>query len=136
MNDASTKPYLIRAIYEWCNDRGLTPYLAVQVDDTTRVPLEHAKNGEIVLNISHTATRNLVLGNDKILFSARFNGVSREIMVPVSSVLGIFARETGHGLYFGAEGGDTPAAMTETMEGPSEPQDSPPRGKPDLKIVK
>lgn len=135
MNDTSTKPYLIRAIYEWCNDRGLTPYLAVQVGDATRVPLEHAKNGEIVLNISHTATRNLVLGNDNILFSARFNGVSREIMVPVASVLGIFARETGHGLYFGADGSEAVPSLTEQAE-PNEPSDSPPRGKPDLKIVK
>ncbi len=79
MAELSTKPYLIRAIYEWCSDSGLTPYLNVKVDETTKVPVEYVKNGEIVLNISQSATRNLTIGNDMIQFSARFNGVSREV---------------------------------------------------------
>ena len=79
---SSTTPYLIRAIWEWCVDNGLTPYIAVKVDGTTRVPMEYVRNGEIVLNISPDATRNLKIGNDLIQFSARFNGVSREVSVP------------------------------------------------------
>ena len=96
----STTPYLIRAIYEWCCDSGQSPYIAVRVDDQTRVPLEYVKDGEIVLNISPDATRNLKIDNDVIRFSARFNGVSQEISVPVDAVKGIFARESGQGLAF------------------------------------
>jgi stringent starvation protein B len=95
-----TTPYLIRAIYEWCCDSGQSPYIAVKVDDQTRVPAEYVKDGEIVLNISPDATRNLKIDNDVIRFSARFNGVSREISVPVAAVKGIFARESGQGLAF------------------------------------
>ena len=100
MKETATTPYLIRAIYEWCCDNGLTPYIAVKVDETTRVPTEYVKNGEIVLNVSANATRNLKIGNDLIQFSARFGGSSREISVPISAVAGIFAKETGHGLAF------------------------------------
>ena len=76
MADVSTKPYFLRAIYEWCSDCGFTPYLSVRVDDRTRVPMEYVKNGEIVLNVSLNATRNLTINNELIQFSARFNGVS------------------------------------------------------------
>ena len=100
MKETATTPYLIRAIYEWCGDNGLTPYIAVKVDESTRVPTEYVKNGEIVLNVSADATRNLKIGNDLIQFSARFGGSSREISVPISAVAGIFAKETGHGLAF------------------------------------
>jgi stringent starvation protein B len=103
----STKPYLIRAIYEWCAEAGLTPYLSVKVDANTRVPLEYVKNGEIVLNISMSATRNLTISNDLVQFSARFNGVSREVSVPVYAISGIFSRENGQGLFFQPE--DAPA---------------------------
>ena len=78
----STTPYLIRALYEWCCDSGQTPYIAVQVDAATRVPMEYVKDGEIVLNISPDATRNLKIDNDLIRFSARFNGVSQEVSIP------------------------------------------------------
>jgi stringent starvation protein B len=98
-----TKPYLIRAIYEWCVDCGYTPYINVKVDDDARVPREYVKQGEIVLNVSQSATRNLKIDNDRIHFSARFNGVSREISVPMGTVVGIFARENGEGLLFKAE---------------------------------
>ena len=81
-----TTPYLIRAIYEWCTDSGQTPYMTVRVDAETRVPMEYVKNGEIILNTSSDATRNLKIDNDVIRFSARFNGVSREISIPVDSV--------------------------------------------------
>ncbi len=103
MTIPSTKPYLIRAIFEWCAESALTPYLSVKVDQNTRVPLEYVKNGEIVLNVSMSATRNLTISNDLVQFSARFNGVSREISVPVYAVSGIFSRENGQGLYFQPE---------------------------------
>jgi stringent starvation protein B len=96
----STTPYLIRAIYEWCVDSGFTPYLAVRAGERTRVPLEYVRNGEIVLNISTDATRDLTIGNDLIQFSARFNGISQEISVPMDCVAGIFAKENGQGLAF------------------------------------
>ncbi|MFG5778991.1 ClpXP protease specificity-enhancing factor [Comamonas sp. J-3] len=96
----STQPYLIRAWVEWCNDNGLTPYLSVRVDKTVQVPREFVKDGEIVLNISYDATNALKLGNDFIEFTARFGGVPREIMIPVSRVIAIFARETGQGMGF------------------------------------
>ena len=79
MRELSTKPYLIRAIYEWCSDSGFTPYLSVKVDAQTRVPEEFVKNGEIILNVSHDAAHHLTLGDDIIQFSARFAGLSREI---------------------------------------------------------
>ncbi len=103
MVELSTKPYLIRAIYEWCADCGYTPYLSVRVDENTRVPMEYVKEGEIVLNVGHGASRNLTISNDIIQFSARFNGVSREIAVPTYAVQGIFARETGKGAFFETE---------------------------------
>jgi stringent starvation protein B len=101
--ELSTKPYLIRAIYEWCADSSFTPYLNVKVDQNTRVPLEYVKNGEIVLSMSQQATRNLTIGNELIQFSARFNGVSREITVPIYAVQSVFARENGRGVFFQAE---------------------------------
>jgi stringent starvation protein B len=102
-SELSTKPYLIRAIYEWCADSGLTPYLGVKVDEHTRVPMEYVKNGEIVLSIAMQATRDLTIGNEMIQFSARFNGVSREIAVPMHAVHSVFARENGRGVFFDPE---------------------------------
>ena len=103
MSEISTKPYLIRAIYEWCADANCTPYLTVKVDQNVRVPMEYVKNGEIVLSASQQATRNLTIGNDLIQFSARFNGVSREISIPIYAVQAIFARENGRGMFFETE---------------------------------
>ncbi|MEA3128413.1 MAG: stringent starvation protein, partial [Paraburkholderia sp.] len=103
MAEKSTKPYLIRAIHEWCSDSNYTPYLSVKVDANTRVPMEYVKNGEIVLNVSYDATHRLTIGNDVVQFTARFNGVSRECSIPVEAVLGISARENGQGLFFPAE---------------------------------
>jgi stringent starvation protein B len=100
MPETSTKPYLLRAIYEWCTDNGYTPYLAAMVDAQTRVPREFVKNGEIVLNISFSATSGLKMDNDVIHFHARFGGVSREILVPVENVVAIYARENGQGMAF------------------------------------
>jgi stringent starvation protein B len=100
MSEISTKPYLLRAIYEWCTDNGYTPYLAAAVDAQTRVPREFVKNGEIVLNISFTATSGLKMDNDFVNFNARFGGVSREISIPVDNVVAIYARENGQGMAF------------------------------------
>ena len=102
MSDAvtSTKPYLIRAIHEWCADNGLTPYLAVTVDERTSVPREYVRAGEIVLNVSMSATDRLTLGNDEITFQARFGGVARLIAVPIEQVSAIYARENGQGMAF------------------------------------
>jgi stringent starvation protein B len=100
LDSSSTRPYLVRALYEWCTDNGFTPYVAVSVDDSVRVPKEFVKNGEIVLNVSFDATSDLRLGNDFIEFKARFGGVAREIMVPVDRVMAIYARENGQGMAF------------------------------------
>ena len=100
MSETSTKPYLLRALYEWCTDNGYTPYIVVVVDASTRVPAEFVKNGEIVLNISFEATGNLKIDNDFIHFKARFGGIAREIEVPVSNVSAIYARENGQGMAF------------------------------------
>jgi len=100
MPDISTKPYLLRAIYEWCTDSGFTPYLAVKVDAATTVPMEYVKKGEIILNISYGATSGLKMDNDAITFRARFNGVSRELYIPVQNVLAIYANENGQGMAF------------------------------------
>lgn len=132
MSDLSTRPYLIRAIYEWCVDSGFTPYLAVRVDARTEVPPAYVKNGEIVLNLSTGAVRNLEMGNEMITCSGRFGGVSFDIMVPVSAVIGIFAKENGQGLAFQPGDPQTPP--------PSDAQDAggahEPKPKPHLKIVK
>ena len=96
----STRPYLIRALHEWCCDNGFSPYLAVQVDTSVQVPMEFVKDGEIVLNVSTDATSSLRLGNDFVEFKARFGGVVREIVVPMSHVVAIYARENGQGMAF------------------------------------
>jgi stringent starvation protein B len=99
-DSSSTRPYLIRALYEWCTDNGFTPFIAVMVDDTVRVPNEYVKDGEIVLNISFDATSGLQIGNEFIEFKGRFGGVARDIVVPVPRVLAIYARENGQGMAF------------------------------------
>jgi len=100
VTEVSTKPYLIRAIHEWCVDNGYTPYLAVAVNEQTQVPKEFVKAGEIVLNTSPLATNKLSLGNEYVEFEARFGGVARQIFVPIEQVSAIYARENGHGMAF------------------------------------
>ena len=138
----STKPYLLRAIWEWCCDNGFTPYLAVQVDERARVPREFVRDGQIVLNIGPDATNKLQIGNELIEFQARFGGVARELSVPVDRVSAIYSRENGAGMAFeiGEEGGfaagDVPEAIAE--EAPTEPAE-PPRpegGRPWLQRIK
>lgn len=120
----STRPYLLRALYEWCTDNGFTPYVAVAVDDTVQVPREYVKDGEIVLNISYDATSGLQVGNEFIEFKARFAGIPRDIMVPVGRVMAIYARENGQGMAFplldpvepGATGDSRPFSQPEENE--------------------
>lgn len=107
-SSASTRPYLIRALHDWCTDNGFTPYIAVHVDRSVQVPQEYVSNNEIVLNIGFDATSGLELGNEHIQFKARFGGVAREIIVPVDHVVAIYARENGQGMAFPA-----PAAATD-----------------------
>ena len=116
MSEQSAKPYLIRAICEWCGDNALTPYLAVKVNEQTRVPAAFVKNGEIVLNVSTTATRKLTIDNEWIQFTARFNGASQEVAVPISAVSGIFAKETGYGFAFSSP--QDPATSLATATAP------------------
>jgi stringent starvation protein B len=135
MAERSTKPYLIRAVHEWCSDSGFTPYLSVKVDAGTRVPAEHVKNGEIVLNIGYDATHRLTIGNERIQFAARFGGVSRECLIPIEAVTGIFARENGQGLFFQREAAQETAASSPAPE--TTPPASPTNGgKPKLQIIK
>jgi len=117
MPEVSTKPYLVRAIYEWCTDSGFRPFIAVIVDERTQVPREFVRNGEIVLNISAEATNRLHIGNELLEFEARFSGVARHVSIPIDNVRAIFAQENGHGMAFelparGAQGDDAPQAQT------------------------
>ena len=120
MQEISTKPYLLRALYEWCTDNGYTPHIAVRVDNQTRVPRQFVRDNEIVLNISFEATSQLQMGNEWVEFSARFSGKSHKIEVPVANVLAIYARENGQGMAFPVEstGGEAQdsGADAETVE--------------------
>jgi stringent starvation protein B len=121
MQEISTKPYLLRALYEWCTDNGYTPHIAVRVDNQTRVPRQFVRDNEIVLNISFEATSQLQMGNEWVEFSARFSGKSHKIEVPVANVLAIYARENGQGMAFpvdsaGGEATDSGADADETEE--------------------
>ena len=138
----STKPYLLRAIWEWCNDSGFTPYIAVQVDARTNVPREFIRDGQIVLNLGPDATNKLQIGNDLIEFQARFGGVARQLSVPVSQVSAIYARENGAGMAFEV-GDDSGFAESEAVEPAvddiSDEKPEPPRpegGRPKLQRIK
>lgn len=139
----STKPYLLRAIWEWCCDNGFTPYIAVQVDTRTRVPREFIRDGQIVLNIGPDASNKLNIGNDLIEFQARFGGVARQLSVPVDQVSAIYSRENGAGMAFevGADGGlpddeIVDAAVADpTDDTPPEPP-RPESGRPKLQRIK
>lgn len=150
----STKPYLVRALYEWILDNGLTPHLLVDAQyPGTQVPSEFVQDGQIVLNLAPSAVRNLVIGNDRIHFGARFGGVARELSVPSEAVLGIFSRENHQGMVFpqpeyprAAEGGAVKALEEPSETGPDSagsrtPAGKPggkgrPKGGPNLKVVK
>ncbi len=162
----STRPYLLRALHDWCSDNGYTPYIAVHVGPGVQVPMEYVKNNEIVLNVGFDATSGLQLGNEYVEFKARFGGMAREIKVPIGHVVAIYARENGQGMAFPmpTEGGakaDAPvevgpgaarglrlappglgAVETPAASAPAEPTDgppdpkTPPGGRPALKRIK
>ena len=158
MTTISTKPYLLRAIWEWCVDQGFTPYLATLVDENTRVPPGYARDGQIVLNLSPDATGQLQMANDFISFQGRFGGVAHSLVIPVANVIAIYARENGQGMAFepALEGGEEAAeeldseadtsaepvedmadatAATRAQQAPAEAPPRPPRGS-HLKVVK
>jgi len=124
MSEIATKPYLLRALYEWCVDNGYTPHVAVKVDSGTQVPSEYVKNGEITLNVSPSAVHKLQLGNELIEFSARFAGVARQISVPIANVYAIYARETGHGMTFDVDAAK-PATQAVAEAEPAAPKEPP-----------
>ena len=134
---SSTRPYLVRALHEWCTDNGFTPYVAVSVDDSVQVPREYVSNGEIVLNISFDATSNLQLSNEFIVFKARFGGVAREISVPMGRVIAIYAKENGQGMAFPAPV-DMDASADAKPPTDLEPTPTQPAGsvRPQLKRIK
>jgi stringent starvation protein B len=144
MSESSAKPYLVRALYEWCADHGYTPYLVVKVSEKTKVPMAYVRDGQITLNISDTATQQLKMDNEWVLFNARFNGASQEVAVPMGAVIGLYARETGYGMGFAipdepsAEAGavqmEIDAPTTTEPPAPSEPPKSKPRSH--LSVVK
>lgn len=138
MPESSTKPYLLRALHDWCTDNGYTPHIVVQVDENTAVPTAHVQDGQITLNVGLLATNQLNLGNDYIEFQARFNGVTEDIFVPVAAVSAIFARETGAGMGFEVSASApyaTDSSTSSTSTDNDKPKD-PPSGGSHLRIVK
>lgn len=137
----STRPYLIRALYEWCTENGFTPYVAVKVDGSVQVPREYVQGGEIVLNVSMDATSSLKLGNEFIEFKARFGGKPRDIMVPIHRVMAIYARENGQGMAFPVSDEELGASKLTSVDSKpqaegEEPPPHPPAGRPALTRVK
>ena len=135
----STRPYLIRALYEWCTDNGFTPYVAVKVDGSVQVPREYVQGGEIVLNVSMDATSALKLGNEFIEFKARFGGKARDIMVPMHRVMAIYARENGQGMAFPVSddaSDPSPMVSSESSAQDEDPTPPAPGPRPALKRVK
>ena len=146
-DEIPTKPYLLRALYEWCVDNGYTPHLAVRVDAHTQVPPEYVRNGEITLNVSPGAVHKLEMGNELIEFSARFGGVARHVSVPVTNVFALYARESGHGMTFEiepakpavqsqAEREPSPASPSALPAPPKSPEPPKPGGRPPLRRIK
>jgi stringent starvation protein B len=135
MSEDSAKPYLVRALCEWCADKDLTPYLVVKVNDDTRVPMTRVSNGEIVFNLSARTTHQLTIDNDWILFSARFDGVPQDVAIPFSAVAAIFAKETGYGLFFNTKTPGETADGEASSASPDENNAPPPRSS-HLKLVK
>ena len=133
----STKPYLLRAVYEWCVDNGYAPHISVVVDSRTRVPMEYVRNGEIVFNIGPAAASRLQMGNDLIECTARFSGVAKDLVIPVATVAAIYAGGNGQGMSFEPEKKEmAEQASGEEVAAPPDPKDPPKRGKPALRRIK
>ena len=128
----SNKPYLIRALHQWCSDNGFAPFMAVFVDSTVEVPMEFVKNDEIVLNLSIEACHQLQIENDYISFQARFGGVPRKILVPITHVFAIYARENGQGMSFPFDS----SSIEEQIPEKPEPSETKSAKQSFLKIVK
>ena len=140
MSNNSTKPYLIRSIYEWCIDSGFTPFVSVKAYPELDVPMEYIKNGEIVFNISANAVHGLIINNESLSFDARFNGISRKLDIPIDAVKGIFAKEVNQGIAFPPEDEEIKIEITDEQSCDSvqnsltaQPKTS---GKPKLRIIK
>ena len=129
----STKPYLIRALHQWCADFSFTPFIAVFVDEHVEVPMEFVKNNEIVLNISTEACHGLLIDNEWVSFQARFSGVPKKVMVPITHILAIYARENGQGMSFPFDKDNAPDPASST---PNSNQSKSKSDRPALKIVK
>jgi len=128
----STRPYLIRAFYEWIVDNDFTPHLVVNAEqEHVTVPRQHVENGKIVLNISPSAVKSLDLGNDWICFNARFGGKSLDIGLPPDAVVGIYARENGQGMLFQDEQPESDPPQTPGVEEKSKNS-----SRPKLKVIK
>jgi stringent starvation protein B len=153
MSEHSAKPYLVRALYEWCTAHTYTPHLVVKVSSKTRVPMAYVRDGQITLNVSDSAVHRLTMDNDWVLFNARFNGATQEVAVPMDAVIGIYARETGYGMGFTIPADEKPddaadvaapvlaeAAPSETTgPSPGEPESDPTkpaRSRSHLSVVK
>jgi stringent starvation protein B len=132
MEMTSSRPYLVRAMYQWIADNGMTPHLLVDASvNGVQVPAEHVQNDKIILNIAPMAITGLVLGDDEISFNARFSGKSREIYVPVAAVLAVYAKENGQGMMFTDDDG----AVSATEDGDPDPDPDKPK-RPSLRVVK
>ena len=125
MSVVSTKPYLLRALYEWCVDQGFTPYVSVQVDAHTLVPRQYVRDGQIVLNLGAEAVQNLHMGNDLITCQARFGGVAQSLSIPVGNVAAIYARENGQGMAFEVGEPDAETAAPAEEVAPEAPEPPP-----------
>jgi stringent starvation protein B len=135
MQMTSSRPYLIRAMYQWITDNGMTPHLLVDVSvDGVQVPAEHVQNGKIILNIAPMAISSLILGDTEITFTARFSGQPMSMYIPIDAVLAVYAKENGQGMMFSEDDG---AVSSSDDEGP-EPDDSGPDkpARPTLRVVK
>lgn len=135
----TTKPYLIRAIHEWCCDNGFTPYISVAVDERVKVPREFVRDAQIVLNVGYEATGHLSIANDGITFQARFGGVARDISVPLGNITAIYAKENGSGMAFEAEPeaeGNDQEQNQDASGSEHEPPPEPPSGRPKLQRIK
>ena len=142
------RPYLLRAMHEWMTDNALTPHIVIDVAESDHaLPVEHAKDGKLIINVSYSATENLLIDNQHASFDARFSGVSRHLDVPISAIIGIYARETGQGMIFSSERPDADAQSVKPVdadEGSTGDDDTdgngdpppPPSGRPHLKVVK
>ena len=134
----SSRPYMIRAIYEWVVDNDCTPYILVNaMQEGVQVPQQFVQDGQIVLNISPTAVVGLDVGNDELGFRGRFGGVAQDVRVPTSAVLGIYARENGQGMLFDSDDPVPPPSPSSPDDDSASPSSKTPKsGRPSLKVVK